>query len=186
MQEPGDSRDAMREIRDAESGRSAVQQAGGSSCEEREIRAKSSNNVASRRCGDPYARFRTIDLSLPFSHLGFYEIKEANTSRNHAKSRMWVMILCGSGTKARFSANEQAHGPPALRSPELVQRIPHHSLSTPERSSRRNLLRRAKASSILLRERNPKQPAIWRAAFSSKASSKSCRLVNAKFGIPRS
>lgn len=175
-----------REIREMPCGRFATQKAGGPLREEREIRAKSSKNVASRCVNDPYARFRTIDLSLPFPHLGFYEIKEESASRNHAKSRMRVTILCGSGTKARFSANEQAHGPPALRSPELVQRIPRHSLSTPERSSRRNLLRRAKASSILLRERNPKQPAIWRAAFSSKASSKSCRLVNAKFGIPRS
>ena len=171
MQEPGDSRDAMREVRHARSERLALNRA-----------ITSLPAVAATHMPD-------LGRSISHYHFptwGFYEIKEANTSRNHAKSRMWVTILCGSGTKARFSANEQAHGPPALRSPELVQRIPHHSLSTPERSSRRNLLRRAKASSILLRKRNPKQPAIWRAAFSSKASSKSCRLVNAKFGIPRS
>lgn len=187
MREAKGSLCEKREIRKMSCGRFATQKAEGPLCEEREIRAKSSKNVASRCVNDPYARFRTIDLSLPFPHLGFYEIKEASASRNHVKSRMRVTILCGSGSKARFSANEQAHAPPpALRSPELVQRIPRHSLSTPERSSRRNLLRRAKASSILLRERNPKQPAIWRAAFSSKASSKSCRLVNAKFGIPRS
>ena len=173
-----------REARCVRSERFARCHAGGPLREEREIHDKSSKYVASRCVDDPYARFRTIDLSLPFSHLDFYEIKEAHTRRNHAKSRMRVTILCRSGTKARFSANEQP--PPALRSPELVQRIPHHSPSTPERSSRRNFLRRTKASSILLRERNPKQPAIWRAAFSSKASSKSCRLVNAKFGIPRS
>lgn len=51
-------------------GRFATQKAGGPLREEREIHAKSSKYVASRCVDDPYARFRTIDLSLPFSHLG--------------------------------------------------------------------------------------------------------------------
>ena len=73
-----------REIHEMPCERFAMQKAGGPLREEREIRAKSSKNVASRCVDDPYARFRTIDLSLPFSHLGFYEIKEAHTRRNHA------------------------------------------------------------------------------------------------------
>ena len=112
MQQAGGSPCEEREVRCVRSERFARCHAGGPLREEREIHAKSSKYVASRCVDEPYARFRTIDLSLPFSHLDFYEIKEAHTRRNHAKSRMRVTILCGSGTKARFSANEQA--PPPL------------------------------------------------------------------------
>lgn len=66
----------MREIRDAESGRSAVQQAGGSSCEEREVRYVRSERFA--RCHAGGSRRRKREVRCARSER--FTLNRANTS----------------------------------------------------------------------------------------------------------
>ena len=185
-----DSLCEKREARCVRSERFARCHAGGSRRRKREVRCARSERLALNRAKTSLLAVSTthmLDFGRSISHYHF-----PTWAFTRSKKRARVAITLNRECGSRFFADRAQKRDLARMSkrtpPSRFALARTRSADPPPlaQSSRRNLLRRAKASSILLRERNPKQPAIWRAAFSSKASSKSCRLVNAKFGIPRS